>query len=142
MRLTEDIMRIKPHYLATAFLGVAAILTLGCGDSTAAVSAPPPTGAIEITVSTAGAITDIDPDGYFLSIDEGPKQSVRVDATVRIDGVRLGTHLVRLDGLAANCAVDGANLRSVDVIADAATSTVSFAVSCLPNDSGAGEWDY
>jgi hypothetical protein len=135
-------MRVTSHYLATAFLGLAAIMTMGCGDSTAGVPTSPSTGAVEITVSTVGAITDIDPDGYFLSIDEGPKQSVRVDATVRIDGVRLGTHLVRLDGLAANCAVDGANLRSVDVIADAATSTISFAVTCLPNDSGAGEWDY
>lgn len=100
-------------------------------------------GAIEITVSTAGAITDIDPDGYFLSIDEGPKQAVGVDATVTIGAVRVGKHLVRLDGLAPNCAVNGANLRSVDVITEAATSTVSFAVTCLgKDDTGAGEWDY
>jgi hypothetical protein len=99
-------------------------------------------GAIEITVSTASAITDIDPDGYFLSIDDGPLQPVRIDATMTIGGVRLGTHLVWLYGLAQNCAVSGANSRSVEVIADGATSIVSFAVTCLPPDSGPGEWDY
>src|ERR1700730_6235955 len=135
-------MHKTPHYLATALLGLAAILTAGCGDSTVAVPISPPMGAIEITVSTAGAITDIDPDGYFLSIDGGPKQPVGVDATVRVGGLRMGKHLVRLDGLAPNCALNDGSLRSVDVIADAATSTVSFTVTCLSIDSGAGGWDY
>ena len=135
-------MRVTLDYLSTTFLGLAAILTMGCGDSTAPAPAAPPMGAIEITVSTAGAITDIDPDGYFLSIDKGPMQPVGVDATVRIGALRMGTHLVRLGGLAPNCAINGANLRSVDVIAGAAMPTISFAVSCLSIDSGAGEWDY
>jgi hypothetical protein len=135
-------MHKTPHYLATVLLGLAASLSAGCDDSGAAAPAAPQMGTIEVSVSTAGAITDIDPDGYFLSIDEGPNQAVAVDATVTIGGVRLGAHLVRLDGLAANCTINGANLRSVSVIADAAKSTVSFAVTCFPPDSGAGEWDY
>jgi hypothetical protein len=131
-----------PHYLATALLGLATILTAGCDDSSAAAPAPQPMGAIEITVSTASAITDIDPDGYFLSIDDGPLQPVRVDATMTIGGVRVGTHLVSLYGLAANCAVTGTNVRSVEVTTQGAASTVSFAITCLPRDSGPGPWDY
>ena len=135
-------MHKTQHYLATALLGLATILIAGCGDSNAAAPAATPMGAIEITVSTASAITDIDPDGYFLSIDDGPLQPVRVDATMTIGGVRLGTHLVSLYGLAANCAVNGTNVRSVDVTTQGAASTVSFAVTCLPPDSGPGPWDY
>ena len=135
-------MHKTPHYLATALLGLAAVPVTGCGDSTAAAPAATPMGAIEITVSTASAITDIDPDGYFLSIDDGPLQPVRVDATMTIGGVRLGTHLISLYGLAANCAVTGTNVRSVEVTTQGAASTVSFAVTCLPPDSGPGPWDY
>ena len=135
-------MHKATHYLATSLLGLAAILTAGCGDSTATPLAEPPRGAIEITVSTASAITDIDPDGYFLSIDDGPLQPVRVDATMTIGGVRLGTHLVSLYGLAANCAVNGTNVRSVELTTQGAAPTVSFAVTCLPPDSGPGPWDY
>jgi len=135
-------MRSSRFYLATAFLGLSAILAMGCGDSTAPVWTAPPMGAIEITVSTASAITDIDPDGYFLSIDDGPLQPVRVDATMTIGGVRLGTHLVSLYGLAANCAVNGTNVRSVELTTQGAASIVSFAVTCLPPDSGPGPWDY
>ena len=122
--------------LATMFVGLAAIVTFGCHDSTGSA---PPIGAIEITVATAGAITDIDPDGYTLSIDDAPGQAVGVNATVTIGPLRAGTHFVRLTGLAPNCAISGTNPRAVDVTADNAAASVSFSVSCT---SGPGPWDY
>jgi hypothetical protein len=134
----EDIMRATQGYLAATFLGFAAILTLGCDDSTGPAQ---PTGAIQITVSTKGANIDIDPDGYTLRLDGGPGRTVAVNAAVRIGLVPSGTHLVRLDGLASNCSVDGPNPRSVEVIAGESASPLSFAVSCVV-PSGGGGWDY
>jgi len=125
------------RFLAATFLGVAAIVALGCHDSTG--STAPGTGAIEITVATEGTITDIDPDGYTLSIDGGLGQAVGVNATVTIGALPTGRHFVRLDGLAANCSISGTNPRSVNVTADNSAPTVSFSVSC---NSGPGPWDY
>ena len=132
-------MRATQGYLAATLLGLAAVLTPGCHDSTEpAVTA---TGAIEITVSTAGETVDIDPDGYTLSIDGGRGRAVAVNAAVTIGALPRGKHLVRLDGLAPNCSVDGASVSSVEVITDAGTSRVSFSVSCGPTSEGGG-WDY
>jgi hypothetical protein len=118
------------------FVGLAAIVTLGCHDSTGSA---PPIGAIEITVATAGAVADIDPDGYTLSIDDAPGQAVGVNATVTIGRLQLGTHFVRLTGLAPNCAISGSYPRAVNVTADNAAPSVSFSVSC---SSAPGPWDY
>lgn len=127
--------------LAATFLGLAAMLTLGCNDSNG--PAAPMTGAIEITVWTASADVDIDPDGYTLSIDGRPGQAVGVNAALTIGALSSGKHFVRLDGVAPNCSVGGANPRLVDVIADEAAAPVSFSVSCIAKgDTGAGEWDY
>jgi hypothetical protein len=136
-------MRATPDYLVATFLGLAAVLTPGCGgDSTGpAGQAAPPTGVIEITVSTVSEIVDVDPDGYTLSIDGGLSYTVGVNATVRIGGLPTGSHLVRLDGLAANCSVSGTNPRSVDVIADEAALPLSFSVECVAT-TGKGDWDY
>jgi hypothetical protein len=146
-RLTEDIMHITHCYVAATFLGLAAILTMGCDDSTG--PATPTTGAIEITVSTAGENIDVDPDGYVLSIVAGPglprwlpAHSVGVNATVKVGPLPTGKYLVRLDGLAPNCSVSGTNPRSVDVITDEAASPVSFSVSCIAKADGPGDWDY
>lgn len=133
-------MQVTTDHYAAAFLGLAAILTLGCGDATGPL-APPTTGAIEVTVLTESASVDVDPDGYTLSVDSGSSQAVGVNATVTIGALSTGTHLLRLDGLAANCSVSGANPRSVDVTADKRASPVSFSVSCLTT-TGKGYWDY
>jgi hypothetical protein len=139
--LTEDIMRVTHYHLAAAFLGLAGVLILGCGDS--AGPAAPPTGAIEITVSTASASVDIDPNGYSVSVDGRPGQAVGVNAAVTFGSLSTGTHLVQLGDLALNCSVSGTNPRSVDVNADGAASPVSFAVSCIAmTETGAGDWDY
>ena len=134
-------MRVTSDYYAAAFLGLASVLTLGCGDSTA--PAAPTTGAIAISVSTASAPIDVDPDGYTLSIDGRPGQAVGVNATLTIGALPEGSHLLRLDGLAPNCSVRGPTPLSVDVIADNRASVASFSVLCSAKDgSGAGDWDY
>jgi hypothetical protein len=134
-------MPVTTDHYAAAFLGLAAILTMGCGDSTG--PATQTTGVILISVSTTSASADVDPDGYALSIDGQPGQPVGVNANVTMGALLKGTHLVRLDGVASNCSVSGLNPRSVYVFPDQAPLPVYFSVSCgAKGDGGAGYWDY
>lgn len=122
-------MHVTHHHLAGSCLGLAAILTLGCHDSTAPPD--PATGAIEISVSTSGVVIDFDSDGYFIKVDAGPARTVGVNTSATFTDLPSGSHLVRLDGVAPNCVVDGANPRTVEV-AFGATAEVTFAVRCGP----------
>ena len=137
-------MRLTPDCLAVSSLSLIAVLTLGCRDSTPTAVAPP-TGAIEITVSTASSVIDRDIDGYLLIIDGGPGKHLEVDTALTIRDLPMGKHLVRLDGLAPNCWVSGSNPRSVDVIRGA-RSPVSFEVACSaksePDPDGWDYWNY
>ncbi|MEJ7760312.1 MAG: hypothetical protein WKF55_12075 [Gemmatimonadaceae bacterium] len=127
--LTRAITRGIDYKFAALLLS-AAVLSLGCGDSTG-----PATGAVAVSVSTTGAAVDLDPDGYSLSIDGGTGQAVAVNSAVTLADLPPGNHLVRLDGLAPNCSIQGSNPRSVDVIAGRegrSTVSVSFSVTCIP----------
>jgi WD40 repeat protein len=117
------------HYVFTAVVLVAAMLTLACGDPTG-----PTNGAIRAVVTTTGLSIDRDPDGYTLSIDGGAEQFLDPFGTVTIADIPTGNHLVLLGGTAPNCLVEGANPRSVDVGAGRGTAapiTVPFVVSCV-----------
>jgi hypothetical protein len=131
-------MHATHHHLAELF-GVASILTLGCGPSG---STEPTIGAVDVTVSTTSADVDIDPDGYAVSVDNGPGQAVGVNATLTIGALATGNHLVRLDGMAGNCSVNGPNPLSFEMRAGKAAASVSFTVFCVGAISGAGSWDY
>ena len=133
-------MHITHRLLATGLLGIAPILSLACGDR--AGPSEPATGAVEIKVSTESAVTDIDPDGYTLSIDGGPGQPVGVSASVTIDALPSGRHLVSLEDLAPNCSVSGPNPFTIDVSGGKAAAPVTIRVVCLGAESGLGSWDY
>jgi hypothetical protein len=136
-------MELSRYTFAAALLSVAmlTILSAGCGDSSAPASEQ--TGAIKITVATNSAGGDIDPDGYSLSLDDGPGQVIAVDAEMSLSGLPIGRHLVRLDGLAVNCAVDGYNPISVDVTSGTSPTPARFSVTCGPPPSTCPcPWDY
>lgn len=116
---------VKKVTIAT-LLGLAAIQASGCGESTAPA---PALGALSVVVSTQGVITDLDPDGYLLTIDGMPSQSIEVNATVTLANLRIGRHVAQLEGLSSNCAVSGLNPRSFDVVENSSVS-VSFFVAC------------
>ena len=124
------------HHLAA--LAAASVLSMGCERG----PSEPTTGAIAVTVATASADVDLDPDGYTLSVDGGPSTAVGVNGTVTIDAVPRGGHLVRIDGLAANCAVSGPNQVWVDLSGSTATAPAAFAVFCWTPNGGVGPWDY
>ena len=113
--------------------------TRGLTDATSApfdvAAAPTPPGALTVTSSTAGP--DPDPDGYTVTV-HGDARSLAPNATTTIGGLAAGTESVALTGVAGNCAVQGANPRSVTITSGDTTFT-TFAVSCtaLPPTTGA-----
>ena len=135
-------MRITRDHYAAAFLGLGAVLILGCGgDSTG--PAPPTTGTLEIRVSTDSANVAVNPGGYALIIDGGPGQPVGANATVMITALATGRHLVRLDGVAPDYVINGSNPRWVYVgTAKAPSLPVSFSVSRVVTTDCGGCWDY
>ena len=84
-------------------------------------------GTLEITSATTG--TELDGDGYTISIDGGAETSLGANATIRREGLEAGNHTVRLAGLASNCVMDGDNPRTVEVPADE-TVSLTVTVTC------------
>jgi WD40 repeat protein len=118
-------MRFTPH-LRAALLWLVCALFHGCSDSTG-----PGIGSVTAVISTATLEPiDRDPDGYFLAIDGGPARTVEVDASVTIDSLPPGRHLLALTGMAANCTVLGENPRPLNIAAQHQPIIVNFYVSC------------
>lgn len=118
-------MRLVPA-ASLALLAAAA----GCGDTVIDISSD---GRIEVSVTTSG--TDVDPDGFSVTVDGAMAQFVAPGATVTLSGLSQGTHSVQLAGLADNCLVDGANPQPVVVGADG-TARVAFDVRCARATTG------
>jgi hypothetical protein len=117
-------------------------MTLGCSDSSAPAA---PAAVIEVTTSTTGAIADIDPDGYFVSLDGRAAQPINVNAVITFEGLANGTHRVYLNGLTPKCVIEGPSERDVDIAAQtgaAARTMVLFSVSCKAEQPGPYPWDY
>ena len=133
-------MRLLKCYPAVTSLAVAAVLSLGCGDSSGPVAKP--TGTISVRIYTAGENADRDPDGYLLSVDSGEFYHVAIDATSTFD-LPIGGHRVRLSGLAPNCSVNGPNPLLIYTTTEQPTSAAAFDVACHSLvDDGGGWWDY
>jgi probable HAF family extracellular repeat protein len=91
------------------------------------------TGTVEVTTVTSGS--QLDPDGFLLSLDDGVGQVIGVNSTLTISAVAPGVHTVKLSGLAANCVVQMSDMKRVTVIAGD-ESKVGFSVRCPPPVSG------
>ena len=87
-----------------------------------------PVGEIVVQVTSSGSPPD--PDGYTISLDGAPGQPVGVSDTIHLTNVSVGSHNVRLSGLASNCRVQSSNPVVLDV-ALAESVTAAFQVSCL-----------
>jgi large repetitive protein len=96
---------------------------------------PPEVGSIRITTNTTG--TDVDANGYQVSIDGGQGQSIGADATSTIGGVPAGAHTIQLSDVAGNCTVANGTSRDVSV-APGVTAIVDFTVTCtaIPPSTG------
>jgi hypothetical protein len=127
---------------SVALLGLASNCSLSGGNPrTATVSsggttpltftlncAPTGSGTGTLTLATSTTGTNLDPDGYTLTIDGTTSRPIGFAATVSLT-VPAGSHPVSLSGIAANCSVSGANPRTVAVPAGGGGST-TFALLC------------
>ncbi len=104
---------------------------LACGEGGTDVVLP----SLRITIATTGL--ELDQDGYAVAVDGGAATPIGLDATVVMDRLTEGAHLVALTGLATNCSVVGENPRSISVVAGS-TATVAFAVTCTASAPSAG----
>ena len=91
------------------------------------LTAPPPTGALEITTSTTGQ--NIDSDGYACVLDFGSNDAMGVNEVVTLTGLSVGDHSVALMGIADNCQLNGFNPRWVTVAAYQ-TAQTTFSITC------------
>ncbi len=87
----------------------------------------PATGSIRVAATTGGI--DLDPDGYAVRVDDSQSQAVGINASATFADVTVGDHDVELTGVAANCAITGANPRTLAVSAGS-TATAMFQVTC------------
>ena len=118
--------RVVPREVRTSLLMMGAVLiALGCGADLEA----PGAGSLAITTTTSGA--EPDTDGYLVAVDSGAPTAVGSNATLQRGGVEAGTHTVRLGGVADGCTVEGANPRTVEVVAET-TVPVAFVITCAP----------
>ena len=118
-------------HLTKLILLAALLAQLACGEGGTDVVLP----SLRITTATTGL--ELDPDGYGIAVDGGPASPIGLDATVVMDRLADGVHVVALTSLATNCSVTGENPRSVSVVAGA-TATVAFAVTCSASGPSAG----
>src|SRR5207237_859760 len=103
-------------------------VTLVGSSTTATFSVPctATTGSLKVTTNTTGS--DLDPDGYTLTVDGGQGKAIGINNTVTISGLSPGDHSVQLNGVAQNCTVTS-NPRTVSITAGS-TTTTTFTVIC------------
>jgi hypothetical protein len=95
-------------------------------------------GTLTVVTNTTGS--NLDADGYTVTADGTFSQAIATNGSATIT-VPAGANPVALSGVASNCAVSGANPRTVTVPAGG-TGTTAFAVTCgvpQPTASGTGQ---
>jgi hypothetical protein len=113
---------------ATTLALIATAGLVSCGKAASDTTAPHPAGLLAVGTATAGS--DLDPDGYSLTI-AGPAHSERSigDSETATVSLPVGSYSLTLAGVRFNCKVNGANPQRVDVAA-ATNPPVKFAVAC------------
>lgn len=96
-------------------------------DASFSVECEATAGDLQVSASTSGS--QLDPNGYGVSVDGGAEQALAVNGTTVFENLAPGDHEVQLNGVAVNCSVAGSNPRTVDVTAGASAST-TFDVTC------------
>jgi len=104
---------------------------IACGDGSPAA----PAADSEIAVANQTSGDSIDADGYRVRLDDDSGHALAVDGSLVLAGLEPGDHHLELNGLAAGCAVHGANPRVVATRAGETAQSL-FLVSCTVPGSG------
>jgi hypothetical protein len=92
------------------------------------------TSVVEVATVTTGS--DVDPNGYYVSLDGGAGRSIWSSGVIHYIGVAEGLHDLALSDLAPNCTVSGPNPRTGIQVATGGlvrdTVHVTFDVACAP----------
>jgi hypothetical protein len=114
----------RRSYIRTLLLWAAPVTWLGCGGGGGTDVVLP---SLSVTTTTEGV--ELDPDGYSLLVDGAANQPIGPTATLVIERLDEGEHILELSGLASNCSAEGDNPRTITIRSGATTST-DFAVQC------------
>jgi hypothetical protein len=98
------------------------------GAILAACSDPSGPGLTGVRISTRTTGTDLDRNGYRLSVNGADRGVIGTDDTV-LAGLEPGSWTLALTDLSSNCAVDGPTSRDVTVVS-AEVASVDFSVVC------------
>lgn len=99
----------------------------GTASTSFAITCAATTGNLSVTTNTTGS--NLDPDGYTVTVDGGANQAIATNGSVTFSGLSAGSHTVALSGIAANCSVSGSNPQTVTV-PSGGTASASFVISC------------
>ncbi len=92
-------------------------------------------GSMTVRAVTEGPAPD--EDGYIISLDGDDRGTLGANASVTLSGLVSGTHLLGLGGLAANCEIEGANLRTVTV-GPGDSPDVTYTIACATPPAASG----
>jgi len=92
--------------------------------------APLGPGSGTLTVNTGTTGSNLDPDGYTVTVDGTSSQPIATTNGSATFTVPAGAHPVALSGVASNCAVSGANPGTATV-PPGGTGTATLAVTCF-----------
>ena len=88
------------HFLAatvaTLLVGEACRDAQGPEPQASLLPGLPSVGAIVVSTVTSGS--SIDPDGYTVTVDNGPSQHIATTGVVTFTGLSIGAHTVTLSG--------------------------------------------
>src|SRR5207248_8650057 len=70
-----------------------------------------------LTVSTNTSGSNLDPDGYTVTVDGGASQTIGANGSVTFTGLSAGSHSVAVSGVAWTCTTIGGRTRTADVTA-------------------------
>jgi hypothetical protein len=115
-------------------VGITAGQTTPVAFTITCVTPPPSIGSLRITATTSGGSPD---NSYTVSVDGGTARTLASNASLTVDEVPVGPHLVQLGDVAANCTVSGANPRAVTVLTGQ-TASLTFSIACVTPPPGTG----
>jgi hypothetical protein len=109
--------------VAHSLIILGALAVLGCGTDSSGLG----TGAVRVELGLGGV--DLDPDGFFVTVDGGTTVDIPSAGSATVD-VDAGPHEVVLGGLASNCLPSGTGTRTVTVNPPD-TADVAFTINCV-----------